>query len=56
MQSALSAVKGVSKATVSMPNKAVVTTSKEVTIKSLTDAVKTAGYSATEAKKTEAKK
>ena len=46
MRSALVGVEGVSKAVVSMPDKAVVTAGKDVKIEDLIKAVKKAGYGA----------
>ena len=48
MQSALTKVKGVSKATVSMPDKAVIEAKEGVTTKTLIAAVKAAGFGASE--------
>ncbi len=46
MRSALKGVEGVSEAKVSMPNKAVVTTTSAVTKEALVKAVKAAGFGA----------
>jgi copper chaperone CopZ len=50
VQSALEGVEGVSKAEVSMPDKAVVTAKSSVTDEALIKAVKDAGYGASVAK------
>ena len=50
MQAALAGVKGVSKAVVSMPDKAVVTASNDVKTEDMIAAVKKAGYGASEKK------
>lgn len=52
MQSALTKVKGVSAANVTMPDKAEVTAAKDVDIDDLIKAVKAAGYIATKKKET----